>query len=367
MIRLILFLAIFMFIYGGMHVYAYSKLKLLMAGNKRIYLAVFLFIMIFCLFIVRISEKYGWYRFSQIMAYIGYFWMGFIVFFFMCSLAVDLYSLVAHKLTKAKKKISEKIIVILSCTVSICIFIYAYYEANDLEIKTIKITTNKISENVKIIQISDVHLGLVSRKEIIKNIIGKIKEINPDILISTGDLIEGHVQNYDKLVDIFRGINPKYGKYAIIGNHEYYGGISYTLNFVKDAGFTILRNEGVNIDGNISIIGIDNSIKKLRNTSENRMLGSFPEKNYKILLKHQPVINKESIGLFDIQLSGHTHGGQIFPFNFLIRLFYPVTSGYIEMVNGSSLYVSRGAGVWGPQIRFLEPSEITVIDLLAGT
>lgn len=363
MLRLILFILIFFLVYGGMNVYAYYKLKILIAVNRNIWLGIFIFLMTFALFIVRILEKYKRYYFAKIVALIGYSWMGFIIFFFICSLIFDLIFVIAFKKNPWGGNGFQKPFVLLSCILSIFIFAYAYHKANDLKVNTINITTNKIKKNVKIVQISDVHLGLMSRKEIIKNIINKIKEINPDILISTGDLIEGHVQNYNKFVVAFRSINPKYGKYAIVGNHEYYGGICYALNFAKDAGFTILRNEGVNTDNNISIVGIDSSIKGLTNTDENRLLKSFPENNYKILLKHQPIVNKESIGLFDIQLSGHTHGGQIFPFNFFVRLFYPITSGYTEMDNGSSLYVSRGTGVWGPQIRFLEPAEVTVIDL----
>jgi hypothetical protein len=98
--------------------------------------------------------------------------------------------------------------------------------------------------------------------------------------------------------------------------------------------------------------------------TEKEILSPLPAVTFTLLLKHRPIISKESIGLFDLQLSGHTHKGQIFPFSLVTRLYYPIHSGLLELVNGSHLYVSRGAGTWGPPIRFLSPPEVTVIDLI---
>ena len=99
---------------------------------------------------------------------------------------------------------------------------------------------------------------------------------------------------------------------------------------------------------------------------EKDILSGLPRDKFTLLLKHRPVANKDALGLFDLQLSGHAHKGQIFPFTILVRLFFPMISGLYDLPSGSSLYVSRGSGTWGPPIRFLSPPEVTVIDIVPG-
>jgi hypothetical protein len=100
------------------------------------------------------------------------------------------------------------------------------------------------------------------------------------------------------------------------------------------------------------------------NTDEPAVLSAIPEGRFALLLKHRPYVDEKSLGLFDLQLSGHTHKGQIFPFTLVVKLLFPVDAGRVNMENGSTLYVSRGTGTWGPPIRFLSPPEVTVIDLV---
>jgi len=118
----------------------------------------------------------------------------------------------------------------------------------------------------------------------------------------------------------------------------------------------------------ISITGIDDSMNKMGRTAhaalEKRLLQAAPNSVFRLLLKHRPIVEKDSEGRFDLQLSGHTHKGQIFPFNFLTWVSFPVKTGLTNLESGGFLYVSRGTGVWGPPIRFLAPPEITIIDLL---
>jgi predicted MPP superfamily phosphohydrolase len=116
------------------------------------------------------------------------------------------------------------------------------------------------------------------------------------------------------------------------------------------------------------VVGIDDPTGKYfgryRDISEKALLSHNPDKKFVLVLKHLPVVNKEAVGLFDLQLSGHTHGGQIFPFTLITRLFFPFHAGLISLANGSQLYVSRGSGTWGPPIRFLSSPEVTIIRLV---
>ena len=122
--------------------------------------------------------------------------------------------------------------------------------------------------------------------------------------------------------------------------------------------------------GVINIAGVDDptvdAYGLAKETTETKLLSGLSRQHFTVLLKHRPVIEKNNVGYFDLQLSGHTHNGQIFPFNFVVRRFYPFITGYFSLPNDAHLYVNRGTGTWGPPIRFLSPPEITVIDLIHG-
>jgi predicted MPP superfamily phosphohydrolase len=194
-----------------------------------------------------------------------------------------------------------------------------------------------------------------------------VKAAKPDIFIVTGDLVDAQINHLTGLADLLREVNPPYGKYAITGNHEYYAGLGKALDFTRNAGFTVLRNEAMKA-GPIMIAGVDDrtgvQLKQGKPVSELALLGGLPRDTFRLFLKHQPRIDPATIGLFDLQLSGHTHRGQIFPFTYLTRLTFPLNAGRYDLGSGSVLYVSRGTGTWGPPIRFLAPPEVTVIELI---
>jgi hypothetical protein len=166
---------------------------------------------------------------------------------------------------------------------------------------------------------------------------------------------------------MLREINPRFGKYAITGNHEFYAGLDQSLNFTAQAGFTLLRGERVDLEG-ITIAGVDDpqarSVGLYRGKPEKDLLSDVPESRFILLLKHRPLVDGNSRGFFDLQISGHVHRGQIFPFSIITGLYYQTQAGFSTLSDGSSLYVSRGSGTWGPPIRFLSPPEVTVIDLV---
>jgi len=222
-------------------------------------------------------------------------------------------------------------------------------------------------QKLTIVQISDVHLGLIVRRNRLKRILEKVKEANPDILVSTGDLVDGQIDNLNGLADMFNEIEPPLGKYAVTGNHEFYAGLSQALRFTKESGFTILRGEGITVGDIVNIAGVDDPagayFKEEKHRSEAELLSALPEDKFTLFLKHRPIIEKTSLGHFDLQLSGHTHKGQIFPFNIVTWLYYPVHAGCFNPIDGCYLYVSRGSGTWGPPIRFLSAPEVSLFEL----
>jgi hypothetical protein len=148
-----------------------------------------------------------------------------------------------------------------------------------------------------------------------------------------------------------------------------YAGLSQSVDFTNRAGFKLLRSEFVTAGGMINIVGIDDPVVTrvagYRQAGEKSLLQKAEADKFTLLLKHRPDVDSESLGLFDLQLSGHVHKGQIFPFNLLTWLFYPVKTGLAFYPQNSALYVSRGTGTWGPPVRFLAPPEVTIIELAA--
>jgi predicted MPP superfamily phosphohydrolase len=247
--------------------------------------------------------------------------------------------------------------------------LYGYFEARNIRTEHVEIKTNKIPEavgRVRIVQISDVHLGLIVREERLKRILDIVKKADPDIFVETGDLVDGEVCRLNGLSNMLKDINPRAGKYAITGNHEFYAGFEQAKCFIRDSGFTLLRGEGVS--GVINIAGVDDPAARgfgiEKKIDEKVLLAGLPREKFTLFLKHRPLVDQKAVGLFDLQLSGHVHKGQIFPFTILTWLYYPVLSGFANVGEDSYLYESRGAGTWGPPIRVLAPPEVAVIDLV---
>ena len=167
--------------------------------------------------------------------------------------------------------------------------------------------------------------------------------------------------------DLLREVTPEDGKFAVTGNHEAYVGPARSQAVTERAGFRMLSYQGVRVDDVIHIAGVDDPAVynrvKMDGRAERAVLRRFPKEAFTVLLKHQPRVDRASVEWFDLQLSGHTHGGQIFPFHWITRLVYPARTGLSRIGPDTWLYVSRGTGTWGPPIRFLAPPELTLIEL----
>jgi len=374
-----LFFVSFFLAYGSMHVYAYLRARSALHFGlfSGVAVALFMLAMVFAPFLIRLAEKQGLEQSARVLSFAGYTWLGILFLFVSSSLVLDGYRLliriaeIALQAEYGRLKPSANIAFYLPLMVSVLIAGYGYHEAKEVRAERITIKTNRIAESVgklRIVQISDVHLGLIIRQERLQRILRLVKEADPDILVSTGDLVDGQINGLPGLAEMFNEINPRYGKYAITGNHEYYAGFDQALAFIRKAGFVILRGEAVSIGGVLNIAGIDDPAGRYlgltRDVHEKEMLSKLPRESFTLLLKHRPLIDKDADGMFDLQLSGHVHKGQIFPFSIATMLYYPVDSGLARVAGGSQLYVSRGTGTWGPPIRFLSPPEVTVFELI---
>lgn len=369
---MIIFLLIFICLYGGINFYVFSRVKkiLRLTGTVQIIIVILLVLLVLAPIIIRLAESYHLETLARSIAYIGYFWMAFVFLFFFLDIAFNVVKAIFQFFFKDTKSVPVRNFVFaLSVILCIILVIYGFMDAQRMRVKKLEIYTDQSLQNngkIRIVQISDVHIGLLVRDKRLQRIIDCVKEADPDILVSTGDLLDGEINNVTSEAGQLAEIKPKYGKYAVTGNHEYYAGIENSLEFTKNAGFEVLRDETRQIAG-INIVGIDDVTGKKLGVIKNdsrliHMSATIQNSDFILLLKHQPFVNNNEN--FNLQLSGHTHGGQIAPFMFITGLFFSKNCGYYTLGKGKSTYVTTGAGTWGPPVRILAPPEITIIDLI---
>jgi predicted MPP superfamily phosphohydrolase len=374
-----LFFLTFFLIYVGIHLYIFLKARATFPFGiiTNVTTGAIMLFMIFAPVIVRLTERSGNECFARILAFVGYTWMGGVLIFFITGILYDVFRLTVYVSGIVSNRdftyitSARRFYFFLCLTITLLVVIYGIFEARQIKIEYLILPTKKISSDigkVRIVQISDVHLGLIIGKGRIKQIVNAINKAKPDILVSTGDLVDVQIDNIDSMAMLFRQVYTTYGKFAVTGNHEFHAGIDRALEFTKKAGFTILRGQAEAINGIITIAGVDDETvtgwRKGKNTSEEELCSNIYSSQFTVLLKHRPVPYTGSLCVYDLQLSGHTHKGQIFPFFLITRLFFKQYAGFYEVNNNSSLYVNRGTGTWGPPIRFLAPPEITVIDIV---
>jgi len=375
---MILFILTIFTIYGGVHVYAFLKARGVFAFGPIVgaALASFMLFMVFAIFLVRTLESHAYELPARALSYVAYFWMAALFLFFSSSLIFDGVTLITrtvgwitrHDMFPYLVPVKTSFFISLGLALAICA--YGYIEAKDIRTERLIIETTKLPAGINrfvIVQMSDVHLGLVNRCERFSTMIKAVQDAKPDLFVVTGDLVDAQINHLTGLAELLRSVPAKYGKYAIMGNHEYYAGPEKSIAFLQEAGLTLLRDKAVT-DGPLTIVGVDDRTARQLHlgqpSSEEKLLSTLPRDKFILFLKHQPRIDPNTIGLFDLQLSGHTHKGQIFPFTLLTRLSFPLNAGNYDLGKGSLLHVSRGTGTWGPPIRFLAPPEITVIELV---
>ncbi len=225
-------------------------------------------------------------------------------------------------------------------------------------------------EGFRIVQITDIHVSPTIKRNYVQTIVGQVNSLKPDIIVFTGDLADGRVAVYHNDVAPLKDLSAPYGSYFVTGNHEYYSGVEAWLTKIEQLGLIILLNDHRIIKhgkGRVLMAGVTdyNAGRFLTDHASNpyMALSGAPASNLKILLAHQPrsIFASAKAG-FDLQISGHTHGGQYYPWNFLIGLQQPYVVG-LHQHEKTWIYVSRGTGYWGPPIRLGIPSEVTVITL----
>ena len=243
--------------------------------------------------------------------------------------------------------------------------------ARDIELEIVKVKINNLKQPYSMVQISDIHIGGLIDKNFIKSLVDKVNILKPDVVVITGDLVDTKLDFAKPALDELKNIQSKFGTYFIVGNHEYFHGVQPIINYVNSLGIKTLENENVYIgqkDVGFYLCGVYDRFgdkygaykpdinKALENTQNEPT----------VLLAHQPkYVNEIETKGIDLILCGHTHGGQIFPFNFLVKLQQPYVRGLHIHNEFTQVYVNKGTGFWGPPMRLGASSEITYLKLFS--
>ena len=225
-------------------------------------------------------------------------------------------------------------------------------------------------DGTRLAVVSDIHLGPLTGDQHMSRIVSMINSVDADVVCVVGDMVDGTVEELGRYAEPLREIRSRQGAYFVTGNHEYYSGFQEWVDEVARLGVRPLRNERLEIrtrGGVFDLAGVNDPGGAEFNDAPDfeRALGDRDTGRPVVLMAHQPVMARDAArhGV-DLQLSGHTHGGQMVPFNLLVKLQQPVVSGYGE-VDGVPVYVTNGAGFWGPPVRVGAPPQVTLVELRA--
>ena len=242
-------------------------------------------------------------------------------------------------------------------------------------VKPLTITLNRLPKSLdglRIVQITDLHIGPMVGGDWVRDVVNKVNELKPDLIAVTGDLVDGSIEELGSAVAPLADLTAPHGVYFITGNHEYYSGVEAWCAHIAALGLRVLRNERVSITGaqgeSFDLAGVDDwASRQFPGEGPDlpkALAGRDPDKAL-VLLAHQPAaIGEAAAHGVDLQLSGHTHGGQIWPFKYLVYLQQPYVEGlHRHRDTSAQIYVSAGTGYWGPPMRLGTAAEITHITL----
>ncbi|WP_432121922.1 metallophosphoesterase [Streptomyces sp. S1] len=223
----------------------------------------------------------------------------------------------------------------------------------------------RAAHGYRIVVVSDVHLGPILGRAHTQRIVDAVNSTQPDLIAIVGDLVDGTVEDLGPAAEPLARLRARHGSFFVTGNHEYFSGADAWVDHVRELGLRPLRNERLEIAAGFDLAGVDDVAGESEGQGPDfgRALGDRDRARAAVLLAHQPIVVHDAVrhGV-DLQLSGHTHGGQLWPGEYLAELANPTVAG-LERYGDTQLYVSRGAGAWGPPVRVGAPSDITVVEL----
>ncbi len=361
-------LALFIFFLFGSHYLLYfSLVKIFSIANPahKIILLSVIFILAVSFILSSILAHWRENFFTRAFYFVSSFWQGFVVNLLIAAVLVWLFVWLARVVNI---NISSIILGITFFSLAVIFSSLGYLNAMHPVIKNISVNIPNLPEawhGKKIVQLSDVHLGHIYRKEFMQLVVKKVNAIKPEIVVITGDLFDGMDGEINLPVQPLNNLKTEKGTFFVTGNHETYLGVEKIFATLEKNKIRILQDEIVDIDG-LKLIGISYPIRgEVKDIVA--ILNSLKNEYYNqpnILLYHEPKqIEAISQGGVNLQLSGHTHQGQMFPFNLITKAIYRGYDYGLHKIGDYTLYTTNGVGTWGPPIRIGNKSEIVVITL----
>lgn len=377
---MIIFFGIVLTVYTLANYYIFRRgLQAIPAGSwmRSVYIASFI-VLSMSYIAGRTFERFDTGGVAEFLTCVGAFWLAAMLYFFLSILIMDLARLVNHFIpwfpdfisnNWAKTKLISMCVVL---AVTGIIIIAGYINSITPVVKEISIRVNKKVPELSSLRIavaSDIHIGNIVNKSRVDKLYEDLVRLEPDIILFPGDILDEDVTPVmrQQMGEALSNLKPRFGVYAITGNHEYIGGVKPTVNYLEKLGIRMVRDEYLLVDNKFFIVGRDDR-DKIRFEGANRkalweVMKGIDKTKPIILMDHQPfkLEEAEKQGV-DLQLSGHTHHGQLWPMNFITKTVYELSWGYKQKGN-THYYVSSGYGTWGPPIRIGNTPEIVLINI----
>jgi len=314
----------------------------------------------------------------DILLWSGSFWFAFMLYFFLFILLIDLSRLLNHffniypAFITSNYSTAKFVTFVVVLSISIIIIIAGFINTRNIKINQVEIEIPKKSSNLSelnVVHAGDFHLTIINNGKFLDEIVERINSLNPDIVLMTGDILDDNInilkrQNIGKSLS---KIKSKYGVFVSNGNHEFINGADELDKYMEEMNLKVIRDSSAFIDNSFYIVGRDDRSKVSFTGKQRKSLKEIMtnvDKNYPvILLDHTPSKLGEAVNEnIDLQLSGHTHNGQMFPANFITKWIYEVSWGYLKKEQ-TQFYVTCGVGTWGPPVRLGSDSEIVNLKL----
>jgi hypothetical protein len=367
--RFVLFIAIVLTVWTGMHAYVLWRLWPLLPGwsGRRALLGSFAVLWVLYP-LGRILVHFGFPRTGNLVQALGAAWMGALFLTLACFLLADLATgfgrlLPSHLSTLRLGALAA------AGLLSVVALVQGLRAPVVSEVGVHLLGLPPSMDGTVVVQLSDLHLGGILGRAWLERRVAQVQALHPDLIAVTGDLVDGDVEEVESLLPSLQKLRAPLGVWAVTGNHEFYAGADRCVALMERAGFTVLRDRAQEAAPGLVLAGVDDLTARrqfrLDGDPVTRAMEGRPQ-GVTIFLCHSPLqTERASVLGANIMLSGHTHAGQLWPFGYLVRLAYPRIEGRYDM-SGMTLMVCRGTGTWGPPMRLFRPSEILRITLLTA-
>lgn len=374
---MVLFFLLVMAIYFVVNYYIYKRSSVLFAEyilTTRILQGLLIFIMI-SFPAGKIIEQFYPGTLSTLLIKIGSLWLGAMLYLTLLFLLIDLvrfgFKISGNPMGFPLRinPIFTKWVTLSVYSLSTVVIIGGFFNALYPGVTNVPIQSQKVTEPIRIVAVSDIHLGSIIGKERLKRLVRMVNRQQPDLILLAGDIFDDNVKwgVFKDWGQYFLDFSAPMGVYAIMGNHEYIGNADSAEKLLEQHGIRVLRDSSTELEKNLTLIGRDDrmavQMRRMPRMELSQLVENIDASTFTILLDHQPYQLNEAVehGI-DLQISGHTHHGQLFPLNLITRSIFELSKGY-KQIGESHFYVSTGYGTWGPPIRVGNRPEVVVFSI----